>query len=54
MNNFFEGKENLRKLFTLTLLISTLFLASCGKSPENQIVKDVNVNSSLEDGDVLA
>ncbi|MEC7182002.1 MAG: hypothetical protein VXW15_04765 [Bdellovibrionota bacterium] len=52
MNTFFEGKENLRKLFTLTLLISTLFLASCGKSPENQIVKDVNVNSSLEDGDV--
>jgi len=52
MNNFFKGQENLRKIFTLTLLISTLFLVSCGKSPENKIVKDINISSSLEDGDV--
>ena len=44
--------KNWKRIFTLITLLSTLIFTSCGKSPESEIVKDVQINSSLEDGDV--
>ena len=44
--------KNWKRIFTLIILLSTLIFTSCGKSPEREIVKDVQINSSLEDGDV--
>jgi hypothetical protein len=52
MKGILETIKKSQTLMTMTLLSMTLLFASCGKSPENKIVKDVSINSILEDGDV--
>lgn len=43
---------NLRKSSMAVLLGASLIFASCGKNPEQDIVKDVDVYTELRDGDV--
>ena len=49
MKGILETIKKSQTLMTMTLLSMTLLFASCGKSPENKIVKDVSINSILED-----